>query len=117
MDINSDVTQAFLVRLLDVTAKRHKVLSNNIANAETPGFLRRDISFESELANAVEHNDPASFRPELDIDRSPPARADGNNITIDLEMAEMNKNAMLQQISIQMLQTKLAMQRMAIQGR
>jgi len=38
-----------LERALDLTAARHKLLTQNVANAETPGYVRKDIDFASEL--------------------------------------------------------------------
>ncbi|MEJ7590453.1 MAG: hypothetical protein WKF77_02820 [Planctomycetaceae bacterium] len=44
------------------------------------------------------------------------ARADGNNVDIDREMGQLNKNAMLQQTYVQLLSTYLEQMRLAIQG-
>lgn len=117
MLIQQDPTQQFLVRMLDATATRHKVLSNNLANAETPGFVRKDLPFEAELADAVQRNDVSVFNPSIQEDRVPPMRADGNNIAIDRELVEINKNALLHQMALQILQTKLSIERTAITGR
>jgi flagellar basal-body rod protein FlgB len=52
-----DSTFGFLQKSLDLRTSRHEVLSANIANAETPGYVARDIPFEKVLARAVQ---PAS---------------------------------------------------------
>ena len=39
-----------LAQLLDVSELRHRVLSQNIANVNTPGYHRLDVSFEDALA-------------------------------------------------------------------
>ena len=44
------------------------------------------------------------------------ARADGNNVDIDREIGQLNKNAMLQQTYVQLLSTYLEQMRLAIQG-
>ncbi|HIP53512.1 MAG TPA: flagellar basal body rod protein FlgB, partial [Chromatiales bacterium] len=41
--------QALLLR-----AKRAEVLSNNLANADTPGFKARDFDFEAVLSRVAE---------------------------------------------------------------
>ncbi len=43
-----------LSKLLDLTSTTNKVLANNIANANTPGFKKYDVSFQRELTKAVE---------------------------------------------------------------
>ena len=42
-----------LDKAADAAALRHQVLSNNIANDDTPGFKRQDVAFESELKKAL----------------------------------------------------------------
>lgn len=117
MNIQSDQTTGALVRLLDATALRHRVLSNNLANSDTPGYVRQEVSFENDLAEAVQRGEPQTFEPNISEDRTAAPRGDGNNVTLERELAELNKNALTQQMAIQLLQTKLAMQRMAITGK
>jgi len=116
MNIQDDPTTKILSRLLDATAMRNKVLANNIANSDTPNFTRQDVPFEAELASAVRSGNIDGFAPKIQADRATPARADGNNVAVDRELAELNKNAMMHQMAIQLMQQKLSMQRIAITG-
>ncbi len=52
-------TKFLLQRGLDVTTVRHQTISNNIANANTPGFKRMDITFEADLSRALDQAPPA----------------------------------------------------------
>jgi flagellar basal-body rod protein FlgB len=40
---------AFTEKMLDVTTSRHKVISNNISNINTPGFTGSEVSFKDAL--------------------------------------------------------------------
>ena len=42
-----------LDRAADATWLRNEAISNNIANATTPGYKRQDVAFESELRKAL----------------------------------------------------------------
>ena len=42
---------------LDATATRNEIISNNIANVNTPEYKRKDIRFETELKHAFAHSD------------------------------------------------------------
>jgi len=117
MNLQSDPTQFLLTRVLDATALRHKVLTQNIANADTPGFVRQDVKFETELSNAIREGHVSSFAPSVEADRSALPRADGNNVSVERELADMSENALLHQMAIQLVQTRLALQRIAITGR
>lgn len=48
-----DAEFAFGREALDVRATRQALLSANIANADTPGYLARDVDFSSSLAGAL----------------------------------------------------------------
>ena len=49
---------------LDATAKREALISNNIANVNTPNYKRKDIRFETELKHAFvrANGDEVDFR-------------------------------------------------------
>ena len=42
-----------LDKAADASWKRQELISNNIANQDTPGYKRQDISFETELQQAL----------------------------------------------------------------
>ena len=74
-----------LVRLLGACETRARVVSANIANSNTPGYLRQVVRFEELLGQALEDgDDPARVTPEIRPDLETPARPDGNNVTLEL---------------------------------
>jgi len=123
----SDVNSQALVAALRGTAARHTAVANNVANVDTPGFIRADVRFEEALAVALDlarrapnHDSRGlqtlSLRPTKDI--SAPARADGNNVDIDREMAVLARNALSYQAASETLSARIRMLRAAInQGR
>jgi len=87
-------------KMLDASHIRHEALSNNIANVETPNYKRRDLpaTFEKELNEAVERGDKVRLRDlplRTEIDkRTKPIGLDGNNVELDKELLEINRNAL-----------------------
>lgn len=98
---------------LDASDLRQKVIADNLANVNTPHYKRKRVSFETELRRAFEQRDrhylkgfdthpthlPINPRPHWDEitpdvykERHTIYRNDGNNVDIDLEMAEEAKN-------------------------
>ena len=88
---------------LDASWSRNSVISNNIANVDTPGFKRQDVHFEDYLRNEVGYT--MSLDDEVadaDLDSlmattytdyaTASYRIDGNNVDIDTESAELAKN-------------------------
>jgi flagellar basal-body rod protein FlgB len=47
------VTVEVLHKNLGLRMERHQVLTSNIANAETPGYMAKDVTFEAALREAV----------------------------------------------------------------
>lgn len=109
-----------LVKLLDGCSERHRILAANLANADTPGYKRLDLRFLDALREALGSGDDqalkgASWRPE--VDPKSPARADGNNVCLDVEMSEIAKNRLLHEMAVGILRRKMSMIRSAITGR
>jgi len=82
---------------------RESVLAGNIANADTPGYRRRDLSFEGILAEktpAVQRTHPdhlpqGSFEPSgARVELGPRGtRPDGNGVDLDQELVVAHRNA------------------------
>ena len=97
-------------RALAAASLRHEVLSNNIANVNTPNFRRSHVRFEDllqkelglaedPLMKVVRTHDrhlPVAFRGKaravIEQDENTNMRLDRNNVDIDIEMAEVAKN-------------------------
>lgn len=111
-----------LERLLSLTGLRQGVLASNIANADTPGYRRRDVKFETELANELPMKTTNTSHISTGNSTSVPVLLteegdewlDKNNIDLDIEMAKMTENALLYQAGIKMLSTKIRMFRNAL---
>jgi flagellar basal-body rod protein FlgB len=75
---------------------RNEVLSNNIANKDTPGFQRSDVEFESifnqELTMAGANAKMEGIEAVIVPDLSDPMTLDGNNVDIEKEMVELARN-------------------------
>ena len=91
----------------DFSWRHNEVLNNNIANVDTPGYKRQELSFESVLSNAVAKAGTSSKNltrtvREIDYDNVRPTiytdnsnlsyRLDGNNVDIDTEQVELASN-------------------------
>ncbi|MDI6826908.1 MAG: flagellar basal body rod protein FlgB [Armatimonadota bacterium] len=117
----SDLTTMVLAKCLDACSLRQRVIANNIANVETPGFTRSEVAFESHLKEALEAGSEESavsriedVHPEIIQDSLSPARPNGNNVSIEKEMADMTKNSIQYEALVQLMNLKAAMIRIAM---
>jgi len=108
-----------LSKLVDVTAMRHKVLAQNVANVNTPGYHKMSVAFDETLAAQMDkerNKNLKALQPVVYEDDSTPERFDGNNVDIDREMMRLNKNMLLNNTLLQIISTKTAMMRRSISG-
>jgi flagellar basal-body rod protein FlgB len=94
---------------MSASSLRHKVISNNIANVNTPGFKKSEVAFEQILQQNMgnDENIPlvrtntqhlpirkslTEIAPQIHTINTTSFRNDENNVDIDIEMAEMAKN-------------------------
>lgn len=77
---------------LDALWLKQRIVSNNIANIDTPGYKSRDIKFEEFLKDAA----PGSILKDEDVPEArivtrndTSLREDGNNVDIDKESLEL----------------------------
>jgi flagellar basal-body rod protein FlgB len=94
-----DTTMVGLERAMSGAQLRQQVLANNLANANTPNFKRSDADFHAALANAFDsgHATPAllnatSFTVQTDTGSA--MQADGNDVDVDTEMANLSENSL-----------------------
>lgn len=117
----TDLTTATIGKALDACGLRHRAIADNIANVETPGFTRSEVSFESQLKSVLTGQGQESvmdrldqLQPEVQLDSVSPAGPDGNNVSVDKEMADLVKNTLEYEALVQLANLKGAMIRTAI---
>ena len=117
MALSISRTHALISDALDYRAARQDMISSNIANADTPFYRPRDISFEDALAKKAadlqkkdnntlslaqtngQHLTPEAqkgdYRPTTYFRDGHMARNDGNSVDLDVETTEMSKNSVM----------------------
>ncbi len=106
-----------LDKALEFHETRHRVIAENIANAETPGYRARRVEFDEELRQAFDEGvaeDGASL--EAEVDRSARMKADRNTVDLDTEMAKMSENTLRTVALSRLLSRKYGMLKAAITG-
>jgi len=118
---------------LDGLSLRNKVIADNIANVDTPGFKRSDVNFNEVLQAALGKEGLAgielrrtspghlpgigTFSGNFVIkDTSTTFRNDGNNVDIDMEMARLAQNTLHYNALSTALTSHLMMLRQVIQS-
>jgi flagellar basal-body rod protein FlgB len=128
-------TTNLLQKGLDAAQLRQDVISNNIANIDTPGFKASEVQFESYMKEALaddsgfqakvtrpEHiefggGSAPAVQPTVVSDDSAAMRMDGNGVDIDKQMTDLAKNSIWYDALVAKLNGELSRLKTAIDGR
>jgi flagellar basal-body rod protein FlgB len=105
--------------MLDASTLRQRIVAANLANAETPGYRAKTVRFDAALEGAVRDGDDGALRaakPEV-VEREGRVNANGNDVDVDQEIGEMNRNALAYQTLLAVALMKKGQLRAAIGGR
>jgi flagellar basal-body rod protein FlgB len=112
-----------LTKSLDASMLREKAIANNIANVNTPGYKRIEVTFEDELRKALDAGklkgtrtnekhldlgklDISGINPKVKKPIDPTQPSGVNNVDIDAEMAKLAENQLLYNFSAKFLHGK-----------
>ena len=97
---------------------RQSVLSSNMANANTPGYVRRDVDFSESLRDALgEGRDVSSVEFTAETDESAVLRSDGNGVDVDVEAAALAQNELHYEALVSVSAARLEILRYAMGAR
>lgn len=80
---------------LKAAGLRGRVLANNIANLNTPGYRRKVVEFEKLLTKALGGGDPGAVAAKLVQAQDTPVKPNGNDVDLDVEVGALIKNSAL----------------------
>ena len=131
-----NTTIRLLEKNLDLRARNQNLISANLANAETPGYIPKRLTFEGELKDALKNRggdtppltDPRHIplngrsagldRVQGTIIEAPDGSVgdDGNGVELENEMGRLAENQILYNATIQLAVKKFEGLKTAIKG-
>lgn len=121
----SDVTTVALERALDGAALEQRMVANNLANLETPGFVARHAKFHDSLRAALAAERGRSrptdrehaldkVQPRIVASSVRPVQPHGNNVDVESEMTALSESVLQYEVLTRLLSKKLRMVGVAI---
>ena len=103
---------------LNGVEQNHRVLSQNIANVNTPGYKTQRIEFDKLIQQLESGEAQRETLDDVEVQtlQGLAERVDGNNVDMEREISELKKNGLVAQSYSQLMASKLAMMRRAISG-
>jgi len=108
-------TLSFYQKTLEGLWTRNELISNNIANSDTQGYLSKDINFEKVIneylsaskADYKSEIDPENIKYRIEHKRGLDVKSNGNNVDMDKEMVSLAENQMKYDLVSQALKFQL----------
>ena len=115
-------------RVLHFTSERHKLIAQNMANVDTPGYRQKDLSpakfFAMLRQRAAEKREGPPGRTtfsDIDAELEHPTRGilfhDGNNRSMEHLVSDQAKNGMMYTMAIEILRKQFSSMQMALKER
>jgi flagellar basal-body rod protein FlgB len=121
-----------LSKVLDLRSANQTIIASNIANAETPGYARKEFQFEKALQTAINmpagvmltthskhfpmnSSDVSAINGNVIEIKDETGVGDKNGVSVDMEMIALSENELLYETVAQLLKKKLGMLKYSIQ--
>ena len=113
-------------RVLEFTSARHRLIAENMANVDTPGWRQKDLSVAEFYAMlrgraAARRDGGTDGFSEVDAELEHPTRGilfhDGNNRSMEQLVSDQAKNGMLYTMAIEILRKQFSSMEMALKER
>ncbi len=100
-----DIAMQAMKASLDGLAARQRIIAENIANAETPGYLAGQVTFEDSLRDALKDGTPAATQ--IGSHHSIAATGvNGNNVSVDQENISLIDTNLRYQLAVESMNNK-----------
>ena len=116
--IFNDPTMQGLQYALNSLSMRQQVLSNNVANAQTPGFMAQDVNFENHMAAILDGSANAGPLDTGQVTDSPDltTRGVGNTVGMESQMSKISETNLMYDALTQLTADRLGILKTAISG-
>ncbi len=95
--MSGDLTIGAIQASLDGLAAQERIIAQNLANADTPGYIAGRVDFESSLRNAIANGDPSQMQITTSSSTDP-TNLNGNNVSVDSESVSLTDTALHYQL-------------------
>lgn len=97
--------------VLDAISKKQEAMAANVTNANTPGYVRRDISFNQLLEAS---NTPLETELAKKIGPNPFILQEEGQVDLKKELVEMQKNSMYYAVAVRQMSSVITQMKTAV---
>lgn len=87
---------------VDGLSQQQQAIANNLANADTPGFIAQNVDFQSSLSNAIDSANGGTATVAVTPSTTTPG-PNGNNVDMSSQLAQAEQTTLQYQTMVDML--------------
>lgn len=108
-------------KAIDALWQRSNVISDNIANADTPGYQQKSVSFEDQLSQAIsdgslDAGELSGISPQIQVESGNISSSDSNGVDMETQMVELMRNQLQYSYLTRGVSDQLSMLKTAASG-
>jgi flagellar basal-body rod protein FlgB len=92
---------------LDGLAARQRIIAQNLANSETPGYIAQNVNFEDSLRSAMATGNPGDTTISTS-NSTDPTLPNGNNVNVDAETVSLVDTGLRYQLATQSMNNEFS---------
>ena len=101
-----DLTMQAIQTSLDGLAARQRIIAQNLANSETPGYTAQTVNFEDSLQRRASRAATRARRTITTGVTADPPNINGNNVSVDTETIALIDTGLQYQLATQAMNNK-----------
>lgn len=104
---------SLIEKALNLRSLYHRIIAGNIANANTPGYKKKEIDFASEIKREIKNSEEVKV---LEQEESPEGlqSPDGNTVDLEKELVKLTENTLMYNALVQVVVKKFSIMRYLI---
>jgi flagellar basal-body rod protein FlgB len=97
----NNTTDAAIVATMNLSREQQLYITNDLANYDTPGFQAHNLSFQTQLAQALNQGPSAILNVTGTVDTTPGSVSNnGNSVSMTAQMSNLVKSQLLYETAV-----------------
>lgn len=114
----NSVTDQAIMQTMTLSRQQELYITNDLANYDTPGFKAKNLSFQSQLSQALAQGPQAVSSVSGQVVTTPGSvNNDGNSVSMTSEMTDLAKSQLLYETAVQAYNEKVTAIKIVTEGK
>ncbi|MCL5116103.1 MAG: flagellar basal body rod protein [Firmicutes bacterium] len=114
----NNLTDATIVATMNLSRQQELYITNDLANYDTPGFKAQNLSFQSQLAQALQQGPNAVAQVAGTVQTTAGSVTNnGNSVSMTSEMSDLARSQLLYETAVQAYNEKVTELKIVTEGK